>query len=82
MLIFVAPPFDIACTFIRLVKIPIFNDILSIKMGIQQPFLYDAVKSDSQSAFDPKAVTRASMTSRPPRPKQTGPLILFNQHPE
>ena len=54
-------------------------------MGAEAPFLYDAVKSDSSrpySAFDPKAVSRASLTPKPPRPKSEGPLISFNQHPE
>ena len=54
-------------------------------MGVQQPFLYDAVKTDSRSPysdFDPKAVSRASLTPKAPRPKQDGPLVSFNQHPE
>lgn len=55
-------------------------------MGVQPPFLYDAVKSESSRTpynnFDPKAVSRASLTPKPPRPKQDGPLISFNQHPD
>jgi hypothetical protein len=50
-------------------------------MGVQPPFLYDAVKHKD---FDPRAASRASMQSSraPPRPKQEGPLVSFNQHPE
>lgn len=48
--------------------------------------MYDAVpKETSQrpySSFDPKAVSRASLAPKAPRPKQEGPLISFNQHPE
>jgi hypothetical protein len=54
-------------------------------MGFDQPFLYDAVKHDNSlpyNSFDPKAVSRASLTPKPPRPKHEGPLISFNQHPE
>ncbi|RDW92026.1 hypothetical protein BP5796_01420 [Coleophoma crateriformis] len=56
-------------------------------MGVQPPFLYDAVPRESskypQSNFDPKAVSRASMSPpRTPRPKSEGPLISFNQHPD
>jgi hypothetical protein len=54
-------------------------------MGVEPPFLYDAVKADSRNPhteFDPKAVSRASFTPKAPRPKQDGPLISFNQHPE
>jgi hypothetical protein len=56
------------------------------KMGsYQQPFLYDAVGQDARSPtkpFDPKAVTRASYTPKPERPKSDGPLISVNRHPE
>lgn len=58
-------------------------------MGVQPPFIYDAVKSERSknlpyNDFDPKAVTRASFqTARSsPRRKQEGPLVSFNQHPE
>lgn len=54
-------------------------------MREQPPFLYDPVKQDVSrpyNDFDPKAVTRASRTPKPPKPKQEGPLISFNQHPE
>lgn len=55
-------------------------------MGVEPPFLYDAVKKDttrySYKEFDPKAVSRASMQSQPPKPKKDGPLVSFNKHPE
>jgi hypothetical protein len=55
-------------------------------MGVNPPFLYDPVKTEGPRSpykdFDPKAVTRASYEPRAPRPKSTGPLISFNQHPE
>lgn len=48
--------------------------------------MYDAVpKQTTQhpyNDFDPKAVSRASLTPKAPRPKQDGPLVSFNQHPE
>ncbi|KAH8804772.1 hypothetical protein F5884DRAFT_425173 [Xylogone sp. PMI_703] len=52
---------------------------------IEPPFLYDPVKVDPsrpQKEFDPKAVTRASFEPKQPRPKQEGPLVTFNQHPD
>jgi hypothetical protein len=54
-------------------------------MGVEPPFMYRPVKSDKStlsSHFDPKAVSRASFDPSPSRPKQQGPLISFNQHPE
>lgn len=54
--------------------------------GAQQPFLYEAEKYDTDrfpsTPFDPKAVTRASLEPKRPRPKSNGPLVGFNQHPE
>ena len=54
--------------------------------GVQPPFLYDPIKTEGPRSpyreFDPKAVTRASYTPKPPRPKHEGPLVNFNQHPE
>lgn len=35
-----------------------------------------------QMPFDPKAVTRASWEPKPIKPKQDGPLMQFNRHPE
>lgn len=55
-------------------------------MSFQQPFLYEAEKSNEArfptSTFDPKAVTRKSYAPKMPRPKQEGPLVSFNRHPE
>ncbi|KFY28952.1 hypothetical protein V493_02652 [Pseudogymnoascus sp. VKM F-4281 (FW-2241)] len=55
-------------------------------MGVEPPFLYDAVKKDttrySYKEFDPKAVSRASMQSQPQKPKKDGPLVSFNKHPD
>ncbi|EEY18224.1 conserved hypothetical protein [Verticillium alfalfae VaMs.102] len=56
-------------------------------MGVQQPFLYEAMGSRGSSlpekSFDPKAVTRASYTPKAPKPKKhDGPLISFNRHPD
>ncbi|KAH7384886.1 hypothetical protein BKA64DRAFT_748368 [Cadophora sp. MPI-SDFR-AT-0126] len=54
--------------------------------GVQPPFLYDPIKTEGPRSpyreFDPKAVTRASYTPKPPRPKHEGPLVNFNQHPD
>ncbi|EFX04205.1 hypothetical protein CMQ_1133 [Grosmannia clavigera kw1407] len=35
-----------------------------------------------EKPFDPKAVTRASWTPKPVKPKQDGPLVQFNRHPD
>ncbi|KAL2061058.1 hypothetical protein VTL71DRAFT_9110 [Oculimacula yallundae] len=55
-------------------------------MGVQPPFLYDQIKTEGPRSpyreFDPKAVTRASNTPKPPRPVHDGPLVNFNQHPD
>ncbi|KAG9238869.1 hypothetical protein BJ875DRAFT_366999 [Amylocarpus encephaloides] len=55
-------------------------------MGVQPPYLYDAIRTEGSKSphkpFDPKAVTRASQTPKPPRKKQEGPLVSFNQHPD
>ncbi|KAK0129158.1 hypothetical protein ONS95_001094 [Cadophora gregata] len=54
--------------------------------GVNPPFLYDPIKTEGPGSpyreFDPKAVTRASYTPKPPRPKHEGPLVNFNQHPD
>lgn len=60
---------------------------ISVIMGAQQPFMYQPVENQNErlpyKAFDPKAVTRASMQPRPQKKKkQEGPLISFNRHPE
>ncbi|KAI9651167.1 hypothetical protein NHQ30_001204 [Ciborinia camelliae] len=50
-------------------------------MGIQPPFLYGPVKTDW--SYDPKAVSRASLSPPAPRPKRPdGPLVNFNAHPD
>ncbi|KAH8656184.1 hypothetical protein BGZ60DRAFT_532498 [Tricladium varicosporioides] len=55
-------------------------------MGVQPPFIYDPIKTEGPRSpyreFDPKAVTRASQQPKPRRPKQEGPLVSFNQHPD
>jgi hypothetical protein len=60
-------------------------------VGITPPYLYTvASQQDSVPSydFDPKAVTRASYyslasaTTSSPRPKQVGPLMDFNKHPD
>ncbi len=55
--------------------------------GVDQPFLYSRDTNDArfpQTTFDPKAVTRASWESKPPKAKtkQDGPLLSLNRHPE
>ena len=53
--------------------------------GAHQPFLYDSASQDArfpESTFDPKAVTRASWEPKPPKPKQDGPYLSLNRHPE
>lgn len=56
-------------------------------MGGGQPFLYDARApvrySQLDSPFNPKAITQASYAPpSPPKPKQEGPLINFDRHPD
>ncbi|POR36632.1 Uncharacterized protein TPAR_03171 [Tolypocladium paradoxum] len=52
----------------------------------QAPFMYSAEpRNDSRfpgTAFDPKAVTRASWEPKPRKPQPSGPLISFNRHPD
>ncbi|CAK7219605.1 hypothetical protein SEUCBS140593_003947 [Sporothrix eucalyptigena] len=53
--------------------------------GTQQPFLYEADRNSStfpEKTFDPKAVTRASWQAKPVKPKQEGPLVQINRHPD
>ncbi|KAK0388706.1 hypothetical protein NLU13_4949 [Sarocladium strictum] len=54
--------------------------------GTQQPYMYAPEHRSSsrypQTTFDPKAVTRASWEPKPQKPKQEGPLISFNRHPD
>ncbi|KAI9739194.1 MAG: hypothetical protein M1834_007407 [Cirrosporium novae-zelandiae] len=54
-------------------------------MGIDPPFIYDPPSrySFSDRGFNPRAVTQASRSPpRSPRPKQNGPLVNFNRHPD
>jgi hypothetical protein len=58
-------------------------------MGGSQPYLYNPPARYGYSAlnlpseFNPKAVTQASQAPPPPpRPKQEGPLLNFNRHPD
>ncbi|KAI9799545.1 MAG: hypothetical protein M1825_004471 [Sarcosagium campestre] len=53
-------------------------------MGAEAPFLYDPPSrySASYSEFNPKSVTQASLQPVQPRPKQEGPLVNFNKHPD
>lgn len=62
----------------------------STMVGITPPYLFSPVNQqdrDPSYDFDPKAVTRASYCSiasstSTPKPKQEGPLIDFNRHPD
>ncbi|KIX97273.1 uncharacterized protein Z520_06725 [Fonsecaea multimorphosa CBS 102226] len=56
-------------------------------MGVEPPFIYDRPStytfgSPTDRAFNPKAATHASWTPKPPKPKQDGPLVDFNKHPD
>ncbi|KAI9760378.1 MAG: hypothetical protein M4579_001674 [Chaenotheca gracillima] len=55
-------------------------------MAPQPPFLYDPPSRRNNSpyggGFNPKAASQASFHVLPPRPKQEGPLINFNRHPD
>ncbi len=48
-----------------------------------QPYLYEPQRESVDiSTFNPKAVTMASRMPPPPKKKQEGPLVNFNQHPD
>ncbi|KAB8278558.1 hypothetical protein BDV30DRAFT_203216 [Aspergillus minisclerotigenes] len=56
-------------------------------MGESPPFLYgtpSAYRFDGPTdrPFNPKAVTQASWTRPPSKPKPKGPLVNFNRHPD
>ena len=55
-------------------------------MGAGQPYLYGPPSHynqwDPYNGFNPKAVSRASLAPKPQLPKQEGPLINFNRHPD
>jgi hypothetical protein len=48
--------------------------------GDGQPYMYDRPRSDT--TFNPRAASEASKRAAKPKPKQEGPLISFNQHPD
>ncbi|KAJ5325038.1 hypothetical protein N7476_003638 [Penicillium atrosanguineum] len=53
----------------------------------EPPFLYDRPSTynfhgPTDQGFNPKAVTQASRVREQPKPKQTGPLLNFNRHPD
>lgn len=56
-------------------------------MGVEPPFIYDkpsAYTFDGPTGrgFNPKAATQASWSPKQPKPKQDGPLVSFNRHPD
>ncbi|KIW14460.1 hypothetical protein PV08_07244 [Exophiala spinifera] len=77
----------------QLLHIPVSVDIsrspafLLGKMGVEPPFIYDRPSTytfggPTQRGFNPKAATQASWAPKPAKPKQEGPLIDFNKHPD
>ncbi|KAF2472893.1 uncharacterized protein BDR25DRAFT_258398 [Lindgomyces ingoldianus] len=54
-------------------------------MGRWQPYLYNQQRNsiyDVPEVFNPKAVTMASREPPTSKPKQEGPLVNFNRHPD
>ena len=56
-------------------------------MGVEPPFFYDhpsrfSINGPTDKPFNPKAATHASWTPAQQKPKQDGPLIDFNKHPD
>jgi hypothetical protein len=55
-------------------------------MGGGQPYLYGPPQSfnqwDPYNCFNPKAVSQSSLKPRVEKPKQDGPLLNFNRHPD
>ena len=56
-------------------------------MGVEPPFIYDkpatyTFGAPTDRGYNPKAVTHASWSPKPQRPKQDGPLVDFNKHPD
>jgi hypothetical protein len=55
-------------------------------MAVEPPFLYDPPSRynnpNPNGSFNPKAVTQASYAPKPQKPKQEGPLVNFNRHPD
>ncbi|KFA49539.1 hypothetical protein S40293_02897 [Stachybotrys chartarum IBT 40293] len=54
--------------------------------GAPRPYMYGAEFRDDgrfpETNFDPKAVTRQSWEPKPRKPKQEGPLLSVNRHPD
>ena len=56
-------------------------------MGVEPPFIYDhpsrySFDGPTDRAFNPKAATQASWSPPASKPKQDGPLVNFNKHPD
>jgi hypothetical protein len=81
-------PLSLPCRILTLESITVYISVAA--MGVDPPFLYDRPSSSSFAeptgkSFNPKSVSQASWAPRPPRPKQTGPLISakeLNRHPD
>ncbi|KAF7509418.1 hypothetical protein GJ744_007981 [Endocarpon pusillum] len=56
-------------------------------MGVEPPFIYDhpsrySFNGPTDRGFNPKAATQASWSPPVSKPKQDGPLLNFNKHPD
>jgi hypothetical protein len=56
-------------------------------MGVEPPFIYDhpsrySFNGPTEKGFNPKAATQASWSPPKEKPKQDGPLLNFNKHPD
>jgi hypothetical protein len=56
-------------------------------MGVEPPFIYDhpsrySFSGPTEKGFNPKAATQASWSPPREKPKQDGPLLNFNKHPD
>ncbi|EXJ54142.1 hypothetical protein A1O7_09479 [Cladophialophora yegresii CBS 114405] len=56
-------------------------------MGVEPPFIYDRPSTytfggPTDRGFNPKAATHASWAPKAQKPKQDGPLVDFNKHPD
>ena len=55
-------------------------------MPLDAPFMYAPIEKAAPNApyksFDPHAISRASMEPKARKPKQEGPYIQLNAHPE
>lgn len=59
----------------------------SVSMGVEPPFIYDhpsrySFNGPTDRGFNPKAATQASWVPPVSKPKQDGPLVNFNKHPD